>query len=291
MDINAIAEKTGLLPEEDCSWVENDVPLSDRGVRVDWLYDFLRKVDRHLQDEWERFDNQARATLYFDYVPEPATPQFIRDQEITPAFLIPNLILPLTRKLKSPFYARIPLEHRGKPNLFVSHTWSQVLVSGNAFTTLDPISSAMRNNKGGRNPYVWIDIVSYNQHLFENVASDMKAVISSIGELCLPMIDAAPFSRLWCLWEMLCAHVTKSEINIYEPSASPYDIGYVYDVFTKDFRSVSDALTTLPKDKEEILNAMIATFGSIGGTDEYLCKVVEHGLTKQSDKPWNTPRK
>ena len=289
MDINAIAEKSGLLPEGECSWEENDVPLRDRGVSLKWLYEFSRAVESHLNDLWKQFDYQDRAARYFDNVPEPVSPEFPRDQAITPVFLVPNVILPLTRKLKSPLYARIPLEHRGKPNLFVSHTWSQGLI-GNAFCTLGPITSSFHKHYDG-DPYIWIDIVSYNQHLFENIAADMKAVISSIGNVCFPLIDAAPFSRLWCLWEILCAHVTNSEVNICEPAQSAYDMGFVYGIFTEKFRSVSDAETTVPKDKQEILDSMISTFGSIGQTDEHLRKLVERGLTKDSDKPWNKARK
>lgn len=68
-------------------------------------------------------------------------------------------------------------------------------------------------------------------------------------------------------------------------------MGFVYGIFTEKFRSVSDAETTVPKDKQEILDAMISTFGSIGQTDEHLRKLVERGLTKDSDKPWNKARK
>jgi hypothetical protein len=68
-------------------------------------------------------------------------------------------------------------------------------------------------------------------------------------------------------------------------------MGFVYGIFRETFRSVSEAETTVPKDKQEILDAMISTFGSIGQTDEHLHKLIERGLTKDSDKPWNKPRK
>jgi hypothetical protein len=187
MDINAIAEKSGLLAEGVCSWDEHDVALRDRGVSLKWLYNFARAVESYVNDLWKQFDFQDRANRYFDNVPEPVSPEFPRDQAITPAFLVPNVILPLTGKLNCPLYARIPLEHRGKPNLFVSHTWSQGLI-GNAFCTLGPITSSFHKHYGG-DPYIWIDIVSYNQHLFENIAADMKAVISSIGDVCFPLIS------------------------------------------------------------------------------------------------------
>lgn len=96
---------------------------------------------------------------------------------------------------------------------------------------------------------------------------------------------------MWCLWEILCAHLTNSEVNICEPLQSASEMGFVYDIFTKKFGSVSDGETTVPKDKQDILNAMISTFGSIDQTDEYFRKIVERGLTKDSDKPWNKPRK
>ena len=121
MDIDVIAEKSGLLPEGECSWEERDVPLRDRGVSLKWLYNFSRAVESHLDDLWKQFDYQDRAARYFDNVPEPVAPEFPRDQAMTPAFRVPNVILPLTRNLQSPLYARIPLEQRA--NLFYSfHT-------------------------------------------------------------------------------------------------------------------------------------------------------------------------
>ena len=291
MDINTIAKKVGLLPEEDCSWAEDNVPLCKRGVKLAWLYQFVEQVDKHLEDEWIQYEYQAKAATYFDYVPEPDRPQFPRYQILNPLFLVPNLIKPLTIKLKSPLYARVPVDQRGKPDVFISHTWSQALITNNPFSTLHIISEPMQmNKKFTDDSYIWMDLVAYNQHSIESIALDIKAVIQSIGQLCLPLIDAAPFSRLWCLWEILCAHVTKSDITVYEPFSYAQDIGYVARVFSENFRSVSNASTTLPRDKEQILNAMISTFGSIRQTDEYLHKLVKEGLTKESDKPWYRPK-
>ena len=108
MDINAIVEKSGLLPEGECSWQEHDVALRDRGVSLKWLHNLSRAVESHLNDLWKQFDYQDRANRYFDNVPELVAPEFHRDQAITPVFLVAKVILPLTRKLKSPLHARIP---------------------------------------------------------------------------------------------------------------------------------------------------------------------------------------
>ena len=90
----------------------------------------------------------------------------------------------------------------------------------------------------------------------------MDAIIGDIGNLYLPVVDSTPFSRLWCLWEILCAYKTKSKINVNaEPSGYRNDLGFVREMFKNKFRSVSDAQTTLEKDKIEILKAINSTFG------------------------------
>ena len=135
--------------------------------------------------------------------------------------------------------------------------------------------------------FVWIDFACYNQYRVECVADDMRAVIGSIGRVGIPMINSVPFSRLWCLWEILCAHLADAKLEMYEANGSAYDMGFVADRFQEEFRSVERAATTLPQDRELILEAMISTFGSIAKADERLRQLVNSMLSKQSDKPWN----
>ena len=111
------------------------------------------------------------------------------------------------------------------------------MIGGNAFTTLYAIVHSY-NASGSRPKFVWLDLICYNQHRAEAIAADMESVIASIGRVDLPMVNAVPFSRLWCLWELLCAHVTGADVNLWEANGSVYDIGFLARRFKDEFVSV-----------------------------------------------------
>ena len=249
-----------------------------------WLNDFVWEVHREWREVLERHEQQRRANVWFDHVPSPSPLPFPADQEMTSEFLVPNVIRPMTKALAAPLFGLVPDEYRGRPDLFVSHAWSNPLV-GNAFAELEALG-APYSGRGTAN-YVWLDVVCYNQHRVEAVAADMKAIVKSIGRVGIPMINSVPFSRLWCLWELLCAHVCQAPVVIYEANGSAYDLGYLARRFHEEFNSVEQAATAIPSDREQIINAMIATFGSLQTADDHIRQLVTGMLSKDSDKPWN----
>jgi hypothetical protein len=278
----------GLLGESETNLLDAQVPVEERGVRLEWLIAFLKAVDKAWQETVRQYDDQARAATHFDGVPDPDPLPFPRNLEPSvPAFLVPHVIKPLTRELQAPLYVLVPPDQRGRPDVFISHTWSNPLI-GFAASSLYAIGAL------GKHPaptHVWLDVVCYNQHKAEAIADDMKSVIRSIGRLVLPMVNTAPFSRLWCLWELLCAHLTEASILIEEPNTNVHDLGLVAAAFRTEFKSVEQANTTLPQDRRQILEAMVATFGSIDATDEYLRRLILAQLSNDSDKPWNIWRR
>jgi len=284
LDLNAIAKESSLRDECDVSWNYDDVPLHQRGVQVKWLRDFAFAVHRDWHRVMELHESQRRASVSFDHVPDPGPLPFPADQDMTSAFLVHNVIQPMTKVATAPLFARVPDEYRGQPDLFVSHAWRNPLV-GTAFAELEALITPLRSR--GTTEHVWLDVVCYNQHRAEAIADDMKAIVSSIGRVGIPMINSVPFSRLWCLWELLCAHVSRAEIVVYEANGSAYDIGYLARRFQEDFNSVEQATTTLASDREQILNAMVSTFGSLQKSDEYVRRLVNDMLSNDSDKPWN----
>ena len=282
LDLDAIRNETGLLlPPVD----SGDVPaLQDRGVTVEWLVGFAKSADRALSRYWETRDYQSRASLHFDNVPDPPPALYARGQEITSHFLTATVVQPLTAACLTPLYSLVPEGSRGKPDLFLSHAWGNPLV-GYASSELLALYSAVRS--GPAPMHVWLDIVSYNQHRAEAIAADMKTVVASIGRLGLPLFNDLPFSRLWCLWELLCAHIAGAEIVLFEPNTSAHDLGLVLHNFEETFISVDRAETTLAADRDAILSAMIDTFGSVAQANAFVREAVTSRLTGDSDKPWN----
>jgi hypothetical protein len=283
LDLDAIAQQAGLLAASGVTWSDADTPLHERGVSVTWLNDFVRTVDRAWGDVVRRHQRQQSYSNVSTNVPWPDPLPFPADQEMTPAFIVPNVICPLTASIEAPLYALVPPEHRGRPEVFASHAWSNPL-TGLAFSTLPALAGPL---SGSPARFIWIDVASYNQHHFECIAADMEAVVRAIGTVGIAMVNATPFTRLWCLWELLCAHIADARIVMFEANGSAYDIGFLARVFTEDFKSVEQAETTLPEDREQILTAMVSTFGSTQEADRYLRELVLRMLSKDSDKPWN----
>ena len=219
-DINLIARENGLL-DEDSFWSENDVPLQKRGVKIDWIIDFFHKIADYRVQLWKNYHSQCNAAFYFDFNdtwPKPKIPSLSESEECTPEIAVNNYIKPLTMKSKTPIYTRIPLEFRGIPKFFVSHPWGQPLVGQTTMCTLYATSQLLEEFPEN-DRYVWIDIISYNQHLFESIAHDMKAIIGDIGYLVFPLVamglSPSPFNRLWCIWEIMSAYKTKSTIKFF----------------------------------------------------------------------------
>jgi len=75
------------------------------------------------------------------------------------SWIVSEFIKPLTKDAQAPLYARVPQEYRGKPTVFVSHTWSSTYFAG-AHGSLDIAYERHCDD------FVWIDIGCYNQHLF-----------------------------------------------------------------------------------------------------------------------------
>jgi hypothetical protein len=288
LDFEAIANASRLHDDSSVKWSDSEVPLHQRGVRLEWVIDFLKEVDRSWREVVSRHEEQQRASNYVDSVPWPDPLPVRPSQEMTPEFLVEYAVRPMTALSRAPLFARVPDEHRGHPDCFVSHAWSNPLIGGNAFATLYAVVHSY--SSGSRPTFVWLDLICYNQHRVEAVAADMNSVIASIGRVALPMINAVPFSRLWCLWELLCAHVTGADVGLWEANGSVYDLGYLARQFENEFVSVECAGTSLETDRRQILEAMVATFGSIHETDEHVRRLVLKGLSQDSDKPWNRPR-
>jgi len=198
-----------LLPIDACSWSEDDVPLGHRGVRFSWLYDFVAKIDSAIADMWNHFRSTQRAAMYGPWdIPWPDQPVY-PEELLTTRQLVAELIVPMTSAIRAPLYARVPTEHRGRPSVFISHTWSSYAVAA-AHGSLDIVLDHHRDS------FVWIDMACYNQQsvVDASIAADMKAIISGIGQIAFILTTQPFFTRSWCLWEIVCGHQTGAAVKV-----------------------------------------------------------------------------
>lgn len=271
-----------LLPIESCSWREDDVPLVERGVRVSWLYDFIISIYSSINGMWREYDLAYKNAENNDrfssdrnpnYRPEdikwPNRPDY--SQPLTTNQLKSQFIVPLTSPIKAPLYARIPLEHRGQPTKFISHTWSSCALQG-AHGTLDMLLD------NDRDTFVWIDIACYNQHCIENdnIYVDMQKIISRIGQIAFVLTTEPFFTRSWCLWEIVCAHQTKAEISVYNQIARIQKKYWSSEVegIPQKFKSITNLCAINQRDKDKIYDLLISTFGSVHQADEYIHSIL-----------------
>jgi len=264
-----IAEES-LLPAQGCIWNEGEVPLAKRGVAFGWLYDFAAKIDKATGEMWQRFYDQQRSSIHFDHVPWPERPEYPEANFKTRAF-VEKIVIPLTDKIQSPLYARVPQEHRGSPSIFISHTWDSFIVRG-AHGTLDMVLDRNRDS------FVWIDFTCYNQHLVKNesIAKDMNSIISEIGDIALVLTTEPFFTRSWCLWELVCAHRSNVPINVYDQIDR---IKYKYwssevSELPPDFNSITALTATKRADKEQIFDLLISTFGTVDSANSYIQNIL-----------------
>lgn len=275
MSFPAVAEhiSSSLLPAEECSWDEDEIPLQERGVRFRWLYYFLaniiEKAADHVEALWDRFRSAEKAALSLD-APEPATPlhseHFLSDLGITRA-LVAELIVPLTQSIGAPLYARVPPAHRGRPSAFVSHTWSSpAFASGHG--SFDIILDHHKD------AFVWIDVACYNQHLIKPsaIAADMDSLIAQIGNVSFILTTEPFFTRSWCLWEILCAHHNDVNIAVHDQITRIRKKYWSSEIswIPPAFESVKTLKATESHDQENILSQFIARFGSVARADRYV---------------------
>lgn len=193
LDLQSIADKTGLLAEDRLSWSDTLVPLHKRGVSVSWLINFAHEVVRAHIAVVEQYERDKVASIRYD-TPWPKPLPSTSGGGATTESLVNEVIRPLTQGLAAPLFVRVPDQYKGEPQVFVSHAWSNNLVYNGLGSSLYALDSPLRS--WGPRRFVWIDFACYNQHRVECVADDMKTVIASIGRLGPPWINSVPLTRL-----------------------------------------------------------------------------------------------
>ena len=272
-------------PSESESPHVND-PLNARGVRLGWAIKLVYAVRQEIANMWERYNHHLKAyeqLNWNDSIPEPTRPEIPESQEVTPLFLVDHVIRPLTRQSRAALYHRIPTDAVAAPKAFVSHSWAQPLEETLAFG-LDSDKSPDSNKS---DVPIWLDVLVYNQHEPQSVAGDMEMIVGSIGSLVSLFKPDRELRRLWCLWEVLCAHSSGATIAVIEPALSSHYFGKARSDFERSFTSVLAAETTLAADREQILAAIIRAFGSIEAADEFIRQTALKDLTSESDAPYN----
>lgn len=273
-------------PEPGAATLDDEVPVARRGVKIDWLFEFLRAVGDAFDDVWRRYESHERAYTHFNWhghIPEAEPPDCPRHPELTGHFLQSAIVKPLTARCQASLYARIPLDARGDAKVFVSHAWADPLGILPGTTLTDMVSG---NNPVSRADPCWIDLFVYNQHIAQDIAGDMEHIIGAIGKLVLPLPSPATVERLWCIWEWLSAHRAGARIILPEAAYDRYYFGKKRQWFESEFRSVAEARTTLAADREQIMAAILEVFGTVDAADAEIRRLADQFFTRAKDAPY-----
>lgn len=291
MEVQAIGNFSSLLPAEQArGWSEGDVPLEHRGVSLQWLASFVfglqadsdqRRMRALEQNEQAFFHNRAADRGQHDgpYIaPAPVPAPSVMNVH---AF-VQHVVKPLTAELRAPLYARVPPQHRGRPEIFISHAWSALLVGPGqqAIGTMDALAGPQ---PGAVKPtFVWIDFACYNQHLFETVANDMERVIGEIGRIGFAATPIPLLNRSWCLWELLCSERTGTWPEVFVHAGFRNDKILAVNALFRSFAGVAGSRSSSPGDRAAILRAFETRFGSLAAADAH----VEQLIAEKLSGPW-----
>jgi hypothetical protein len=253
-------------------WSESEVPLAERGVRVSWVIglvrDLLEDINRprgEAIEAGERAISHNKAGMWgLHDQPDMEVPTVPAYALLNVRSLVEHFVLPVTAALRAPVWAYVPAEHRGKPNYFLSHTWSSLLLGPpqQEIGTLD----AIQHIEG----FVWIDFVAYNQHAIRSIPTEMEEVIGEIGKVIFAGTPVPTLGRIWCLWELLCANRTGTEFDVAVRPGYRNDKILAVNTLYRSFIGVEKAAATKQEDLEIINAEVLSQFGSAEAANAHL---------------------
>ena len=282
-----------LLPEPTDAENSPDAqtPIEQRGVKLEWIFEFMRAIEDVFVDLWKRYESHERAYEHLNWsghIPEAERPAYERHPALNGYFLQGTIIKPMTQNCQLSLYSRIPPEVRGEPSVFVSHAWADPLVRTPGTTLIDMVSG---NNRVSDNAFCWLDLFVYNQHTPQDIAQDMERIIGTVGQLVMPMSSETGLPRLWCIWEWLAAHRAWATITLPEAAYSRYYFGKKRDWFQTAFTTIADAQTTHPEDAAQIMEEILRTFGSVEAADKEIRALADKFFTHADQAPWHKAAK
>lgn len=287
MDIRAYKSLESLVPiDEVRGWSESDVPLERRGVSLAWLVGFVN--DLQVESEAPRLEaaRQAQQALYsnraadrgqhdgpYQNVPDVPPPSLMNIHRFVELF-----VKPLTEQIRAPLYARIPSEHLGQPNVFVSHAWNALLVGPDEqrIGTIDALAHPLSVT---RPAYIWIDFICYNQHLFESIAPDMERVVGEIGRIAFVGTPVPLLNRSWCLWELLCSERVAADPEMYVHAGFRNDKILSVNALSRSFTGVESSTSSSAKDQADIFQQFLKYFGSFESANKHIDALIRDKLS------------
>ncbi len=263
------------------SWSDEEVPLAQRGVRIAWVINWVRNLLEDINRPQTVAIEQAQKAIEHNQAgkwdrhdqPDMPVPTVPRQTLLNVRALVEYFVIPLTSALKAPLWAFVPPEHRGKPNFFLSHTWSSLLLAPDRqkIGTLDAIEHL--------DEYIWLDFVSYNQQTIESIPTDMEAVIGEIGKVLYAGTPVPSLGRIWCLWELLCVNRTGVAFDIAIRPGYRNDKILAVNTFYRSFTGVEQAVAYDPDDQKIIAEEVLAQFGSAEKANTHFERILRERLS------------
>ena len=260
-----------LTPLSESLWSESEIAIENRGVDGEWLYDLVNETYSFRENAMKSYHSQEKASLYNNDIPWPKYPDAM-DAQLTAHNFVSAHVVPLTQQIHAPLYARTPKEKRGQPTSFLSYTWNSQFFAGGygIFYCIHELLKA--------GTFFCIDIVCHNQHNVGSVAHQMEKVISGVERVILPMSNFSWYDRTWCIWELICAKRFNKEIKFIEYQRKERDYKHIRSSFLSGFSSILHSQTSVPEDKEQILEDAIKIFGSIKEADKFIVGLIKENL-------------
>lgn len=210
------------------------IPVFQRGVRLEWLTKFGAAIN----------------------------PDFYSGSDLTTRDVIERVVIPLTKPQCLPLFSYVPDEFRGRPRHFLSHAWNDYFLRPFGFGLISILDYRFRPDD-----CVWIDFVCHNQHEQELLPEQLQATISRVGSVQFLINEPILFTRSWCIYELLQAHLTKADMQIQVAGGAPDDHIFKAEEAIKNFTSTQRARASKKEDKRAIDREIIRVFGRIENAD------------------------
>jgi Ankyrin repeats (3 copies)/Ankyrin repeat len=249
-------------------WSEDKVPPAERGVSLLWLCDFVgdlqAKANAARRQAMKQADNareQNKMAKWDPLISEAEIPEIPPYYCLNTHALVSQSIVPLTKEIDAPLFALVPPKYRGKPAVFISHTWNSLLFGAERqrIGTLDTILDEENDQ------FVWIDFACYNQNRVSDsdISADMFEIIKKIGRVFVAVTPTPLYNRSWCLWELYSADTIGLPLDFRIYRGFRNDKIQSVNALYRSFIGVENAHSINAQADEQIHNAFITRHGSL----------------------------
>ena len=185
------------------------LPFPKCGVKISVFHEFVKESNDNNYEEFSVPND------YFD----PARGKSLKSfNELTTTDVSEIILKPIVVATESSYCEYLQAngmgDQVGTAHVFISHAWKYLFA--------DIVSALSNHFKDEPDTFIWFDLFSNNQIVAPDLdfnwwSNTFRGAIEEFGHVvvvCSPWNKPIPFTRAWCLYELYCAAVTNSKVEV-----------------------------------------------------------------------------